>query len=149
MSKLNPDFMEQMESDIKNAQKNAEVITDTRVVNLKPVFTEEITQESLNKHIDFINTQGAIVHAVTANVAHEQFPNGNHGDWTGTMNLGNVNITAMHEVRDTYDVNGKPEYSFGNCDLFFDYVHSDNLNAWFDHFMEKDEARCRSLFEEQ
>lgn len=149
MSKLNPSFMDLIEKDIKEAQTNAEVITETQTVVFKPVFNEEITQESLNKHVDFINHQGAIVHAGTSNIAHEQWPNGNHTNWTGSMDLGNVQITAMHQIRDTYDINGKPEFSHGNCDLFFDYKHSEDLTKWFDSFMEVDEQRCKALFEEK
>lgn len=146
MSKLNPSFIDEMEKDIKDAQKNAEVIVDTQVVNFKPKFGDGVTQESLDKHVDFINRQGAIVHAGTSNIGFEHFEQVGDKEWTGVMDLGALQITAHTSVRDTVDADN---HMFGNADLFFDYRHSDDLNAWYDSFVEKDHDRCSKLFEEE
>lgn len=150
MSKLNPDFIDLLEADIVKSQKGSEVITETGVVNIKPQFTETVTQESLDQHIDWMNRQGAIVHAVTSNVAHEQYAATKKTDWTGVMDLGSLQITAMHQIHDQVKGHGdQVDHIYGQCDLYFDYKHSEELTGWFDNFMAADEARCKALFEEQ
>ena len=140
------DFISQIEEDIKKAEAAAEVHIDTQVVNLKPVFDNGITQESLNKHVDFINRQGAIVHAVTSNVGYSNFEKVGAKEWTGTMDLGDVQITAHTNVRDDVD---QDNVIYGVGDMFFDFKHSEDLSSWYDSFIEADHNRCSALFEEK
>lgn len=150
MSKLNPTFVDLIEKDIAAAQKNAEVIPETAVVNFQPAWNDDVTKESLLKHVDWMNHQGAVVHAGTANIAYDQYPETKKKDWTGVMDLGCMQITAMTQLHDQVETGGgKSEDIFGQCDLFFDYKHSDDLSAWYESFMSVDEERCKALFEEK
>ena len=146
MSKLNPSFMDEIEKDIKSAQTAAEVIKETQVVNFAPIYNEDITEKSLEKHVDFINRQGAIVHAATTNIAYDNYGDTGKKEWTGVMDFGCMQITAMTQMADKVDDNNT---IYGNADLFFDYKHSDDLNAWYEHFMEVDHDRCQKLFAEE
>lgn len=142
----NQSFIDEIEKDIKKAEEQAEVIKETQVINFVPNFNDEITKESLAKHVDFINRNGAIVHAATANIAFNNYPDTKKKDWTGIMDLGCMTITAMTQMEDK--VNDKTSV-YGNADLFFDYTHSSELSAWYDHFMELDHNRCEKLFAEE
>lgn len=148
MSKSNPSFIDLIEADIKLAQKEAEVIADTAVVNFKPQYTEKVTKEVVENTIEWLNHQGAIVYGATSNIAYDQFGETKKRDWTGVMDLGCMQITAMHQIRDVIDGPNGEEAIHGQCDLFFDYQHSEGLSEWYDHFMKIDEERCANLFKE-
>lgn len=145
MSKLNPDFIELIEADIKKAEDKAEVFKDTGVVKLDPLYTEEITEESVNKHIDFINRQGTILNSVTANIAHKNYDETKLEKWTGSMAIGDVTITSSYNIKEQV---GEGDPIYGVIDTLFDYKHSDDLSAYHDHFQDLDKIRCENLFKD-
>lgn len=146
MSKLNPSFMEQIEKDIKLAESNAEVFVDTQVVNFKPQYNDKVTEESMKEHIDFANYQGALMHGALSNIQYDNFEKVGDKPWTGVMDFGGaLTITAHSNMRDEVDADTTV---YGQMDVMFDYKHSDDLSAWYDHFNAADEERCRKLFEE-
>lgn len=145
------DFIENIFKDIKTAQEGATVHKDTQVVNFKPTWTVDVTEESLNKHIDFINHQGAVVAGGTSNIAFENYPETKAETWTGVMDFGGLKITAQTNMREVYDMGeDKKEYGYGLSDLVFDMVGTNGpaIDAFYDKFSEIDNERCKNLFED-
>lgn len=146
------DFIKAIFGDIKETQKEATIHPETQVVNFKPNWSNDVTEESLASHIDFINRQGAIVSGAISNVAIEQYPTTKANSWTGIMDFGSMKITAQTNLRETYQLaDDKTEYGYGITDLCFDMEGTNGklIDQFYTELSAIDDKRCRKLFEEE
>lgn len=145
------DFIKAIFSDIKETQKEATIHQETQIINFKPAWTAEITEESLASHIDFINRQGAVVSGATSDIAIEQYPKIKANSWTGIMDFGSMKITAQTHLRETYQLGeDKTEHGFGITDLCFDMEGTNGklIDKFYSELSAIDDKRCRQLFED-
>lgn len=143
------DYIDNLFKDAKLAQEEAEVHKDTKVINFKPKFTEDFSQEDLDKAVAFINRQGAIVSTATSNIGYDNYKEGKAEHWTGVLDLGSIKVMTESHLRETYEMGqDKKEVEYGITDLCFDFTYDEPLSAYFDHFAELDNARCKALFDD-
>lgn len=146
-------FNDEMFADIASAKERAEIFPDTLVVNIKPEWTDEITEESFKKHMDFANHNMMVLGAVVAEVAAEKYPELQATSWTGATDLGAAELHVKHYVREEYDSNdiasgeNGSAANYGITDMSFTYKLSQEHAEFYSHFAKIDHERCKSLFD--
>lgn len=141
-------FNAQLFSEIADAQKNATVYEDTQTVIIEPNWPEDVTQESLKKHVDFIHRQKVITAAAASNIAYERYPDLKVENWRGCTDLGAVTINARTNLIERYEIDKeRTEYDYGIVDIAVDMKLEPELTDFMHHFAKLDYERCKDLFD--
>lgn len=140
-------FNKHMTAGLKSLVENADIHNATHTVVYKADKVEKpegITDESLAKHVDFINTTSAMVPAATGQIALDRYEDTKHEKWDGVLDFGGgLVFTGGVQLREEVD----GEFSYGVTQSLVDHVYSQELTDWSMTFQEDLAAKASKLFE--
>lgn len=94
----------------------------------KVEFPENITPESLQEHVSFINNTSGQVREAVAQIARTQHAENNKLTTVdGTLELAGVVFNSQHHLRNTI---GEDVHMYGHSTTQTTYVHSDDHATW-------------------
>lgn len=130
MSVKNIEFGELMEHGVDDLVKHSEFNKSTAhvVFNAEKIsMPENITEQSLADHVNWINGVSAQVETANARIAREQYEHDNKLTTVdGTLNLGALTINTQHHLKQQVG----EEFLYGQATTAVDYMHTPEAAEW-------------------
>lgn len=134
MTKQVSEFASAMNTTVDALVKGADVHSATHTAVFKAsdlTMPEGVTEESLAKHVKFINETSAAVPAAVAKIAADQYEETKHEKWDGALTLiPGLTFTGGVQLREEVDGN----VAYGVTQSLTDYTYDQELTDWMvDH----------------
>lgn len=143
---LNNSFDEVMESGVTNLVNSADVnsVSGHATFAVTPeLFNNDVTQESLGVHINFLNNLTAQAEQATATISRTAFEENNDlVSMDSTLDLGYLQIQSQHFLKQ--DVGDNTLY--GQAITTIDYNYSEDLNNYRDQMAGANSELAAKLF---
>ena len=143
---LNTNFDEIMENGVTALVAGADVnnITSHATFQAGPeIFNDEVTQDSLGVHLNFLNNLVAQSEQATAQLSRAAFDENNENtSFDSTLDLGYAQIQSQHFLKQ--DVGDNTLY--GQSVTSIDYNYTDDLNNYREQMSNSNSEAAAKLF---
>lgn len=146
MSVKNKEFGETMDEGVEDLIKHSNFNKATAHVvfsseNLS--MPENITEQSLAEHVNWINGVSAQVETANARIAREQYEQDNKLTTVdGTLNLGALTINTQHHLKQQVG----EEFLYGQGTTAIDYMHTPEQAEWLSTQRTSSQELAQKLF---
>lgn len=144
---LNKAFQTQMKKTVTNLVDNAEIIKETNTVVFdvsKIEFPENVTQDSIQTHVNFFNDVSAAQEAATADIANSLFADNNKlttVDSTLSFCDG-LTIQSQHHLKQKVG----DDYIYGESTTALNFLGNEDQAKWLDDIREANKLTATALF---
>lgn len=144
---LNKAFQTQMKKTVANLVDNADVIKETNTVVFdasKIELPENVTQDSIQTHVDFFNDVSAAQEAATADIANSLFANNDKLTTVdSTLILGEgLTIQSQHHLKQKVG----DDYIYGESTTMLNFLGNEDQAKWLDDIRETNKLTATALF---
>jgi len=143
---LNKEYTAAQDAAVKDLVEN---VTYNKATNhatfdaAKLELPEDITPESMQAHVSYINQLSGQVEVATAQVAREQFADNNKlTTIDGTLDFGGFTINSQHHLQQQVG----DDHLYGISTTAIDYYHSEEQTDWLQEHRDQHVTLATALF---